>query len=185
MDDSYMPEIGTVTPVATTLARVIHDEEMKDRDRVVVSMLKEFYSNPHHFDLLQKALTIPMRLYDHLVTHYAEKNNVCILKTTQRGTELLNIHASYHSLLSGYKKHFADPYRRGALVILIGPDGATRVETTICQLNFIKWVIENDVYTYVKKHKDEIARDLRHEPTPSDVNAKRTCINTDRIVLHM
>jgi hypothetical protein len=79
----------------------------------------------------------------------------------KHGSETFDVNAKYHSLLnSGFKKEYADPFRRGPRVSLRSADGTKTLQTTVAQLNFFMWAIENKVLEYTLKHRDHIGKDL-------------------------
>ena len=80
-----------------------------------------------------------------------EKNNILY--------ENLNVHHSYKSQLKAYSKKRFDPFcRRNRILFRFDEDN--ELETTIGQLNFFRWTIQNSVLTYISEHLEEIESDM-------------------------
>ena len=56
----------------------------------------------------------------------------------------------YKSSLDGYSKKLFDPFCRTERIEF------GTLNTTVAQLNFIKWCIENDIIEYIRNHRAEI-----------------------------
>jgi hypothetical protein len=70
-----------------------------------------------------------------------------------------NVYLSYRSQLKAYSKQQFDPFRRRDRITFISTDNQS-LETTIGQLNFFRWVLQNDILDYVTLHLDEIEQDM-------------------------
>jgi hypothetical protein len=66
-----------------------------------------------------------------------------------------SVYLSYREELRTYSKQQFDPFRRNDhIVFRYGEDGA--LETTVGQLNFFRWAIENGILDYIRDHRAEI-----------------------------
>ena len=71
----------------------------------------------------------------------------------------MNVHHSYKSQLKAYSKRRFDPFcRRKRISFDLGTYGS--VDTTIGQLNFFRWAIDNLVVQYLQNHREEIENDM-------------------------
>jgi hypothetical protein len=61
--------------------------------------------------------------------------------------------------LKAFKKIKFDPFRRRERIDFYY-DENNYVETTIGQLNFFRWFVENDLLSYVKEHYNDIEQDM-------------------------
>jgi hypothetical protein len=61
--------------------------------------------------------------------------------------------------LKAFKKIKFDPFRRRERIKFYYDD-QHYVETTIGQLNFFRWFVENDLLAYVKDHYEDIEKDM-------------------------
>ena len=118
---------------------------------------------------------ISLRLIDWFVTNYCKKYKISIRKKHNNKIIHLNIYDSYKSNLKAFSKKTFDPFRRKEQIILnykknkdsyniVFSDRIINnkkyLETTIGQLNFFKWIIENDTYNYIIIHKYKIEEDM-------------------------
>ena len=69
------------------------------------------------------------------------------------------MYSNYRSQLKAFKKIKFDPFRRRERIDFYY-DEDNYVETTIGQLNFFRWFVENDLLGYVKKHYEDIEQDM-------------------------
>ena len=97
--------------------------------------------------LLHKKDGISLRNIEWFVTNHSKKRRTTY--TTQDGRSF-TVHMSYKSSLDGYSKKLFDPFCRTDRIEF------DEHETTVAQLNFIKWCIENDIIEYIKKNKDDL-----------------------------
>lgn len=162
---TYRPSLGAVTSGQPRAEIDLNDTELKPGMDAVCEKLVQFYSDPAHFETLVRLnngeMGLPLRYIDYLVTKYSKKYQVSYMVQRVHGTETFNVYAKYHSLLnSGFKKEYADPFRRGPRVFLRSADGTKTLRTTVAQLNFFMWAIENKVLDFTLKHRDHIGKDL-------------------------
>lgn len=98
---------------------------------------------------------ISLRLLDWFVTNYSKKTvtNITI------GEESINVYLSYRSQLKAYSKQQFDPFRRRDRITFYF-DKDEFVETTIGQLNFFRWVIQNNILEYILENIKDIEVDM-------------------------
>ena len=137
------------------------------KELIIISLTK-FFGNKHYLSTFlnhvtqttepkeSKVKTTSLRVIDWFVTNYAKKNAVNIHVDTHRH---INVYINYRSQLKAYSKHQFDPFRR-RFRINYYYDENTFVETTIGQLNFFKWLIENKILDYITEHQAEIEADM-------------------------
>lgn len=148
---------------------------------LLISML-EFYSVPKRINTLvsvvkQKA-TISLRILDWFPTNYAKYNKVFINDK--------NVYLKYKDQLKAYSKKNFDPFcRRERIFLKFDVDSLSKVEkvnfeyffldkneqnhyenredgiiTTVAQMNFFKWCIENNIFEYVFDNILDVGRDM-------------------------
>ena len=143
---------------------------------VLLESLKEYYRDSYNIDKLLNILNgkqkISLRIIDWFVTNYSKKNNIYYLlykdETTGnvsfegKQTEFhkqFNTYHSYKSQLKSYSKKRFDPFcRRERIEFMYKKD--KKINTTVGQLNFFKWAIDNLVIDYIKEHLEEIEQDM-------------------------
>jgi hypothetical protein len=129
-------------------------EVIQNRDHWVLHRLQGFYSNEENFKKVQSILSgeskISLRLIDWLVTNYAKKHNVSYLV----GSRHVIVYLAYKSHLKAYSKKMFDPFCRWKRIQFMGLD------TTVGQLNFFEWALQDDVLKYLEEHYDAIHADM-------------------------
>jgi hypothetical protein len=68
--------------------------------------------------------------------------------------------------LKAYSKKNFDPFCRWDRVSIPYKDG-NNIETTIGQLNFFKWTLENDIIKYIEEHYEVIEEDMNNRNSTS------------------
>ena len=101
---------------------------------------------------------ISLRTLDFLVTNFAPKN--IALCTYMIGERKFSIFHSYNSNLQLYHKSSFDPFQRGNVRVAVPNEGG--VVSTICQLNFLRWAIENGVIEFATRNI-ELIRQAKFE----------------------
>lgn len=142
-------------------------------DSLLLNSLKEFYSLPHNgqqlLSILNNNVNISLRSVDWFITNYSKKYNIYYNiykddedKFTLNGNNKLhsniNVFQSYKSQLRAYSKKRFDPFcRRNRINFQCQ---GKEIDTTIGQLNFFKWAINNLIIDYISIHKKKIEYDM-------------------------
>ena len=98
---------------------------------------------------------ISLRIIDWFVTNYAKQQYTVYTLSSGMRFKVYNV---YKLKLKAYSKKRFDPFCRWQKIEF--PYGSKYVVTTIGQLNFFKWVIENEILQYIIDHYDEIETDM-------------------------
>lgn len=107
-----------------------------------------------------KSSKISLRLIDWFVTNYCKKHNIVFLKhKSESNDEYFNVYSNYRSQLKAFKKIQFDPFRRRERIDFYYEEN-DYIETTIGQLNFFRWFVENGLLEYVKDNSDKIEEDM-------------------------
>lgn len=153
---------------------------MENKSQKLLSSLREYYSRKRRLQLIEAIINanpnsdgVSLRLVDWLITNYSKSKNVVYYV---KGNPF-NVHQSYKNMLKAYSKRLFDPFRRHDRVFLEYDNH--QLETTVAQLSFFRWAIENDVLKYAIQHKREIKDNMdihtRHRTTSkADSKIKRT-----------
>lgn len=139
--------------------------KVENKQDVLQRNLLKFYSTDTNMKKLfqlvaSKNSDISLREWDYLCTHYAKKHNV-LYYTSKK--ELVNLNLQYRSQLKAYSKANFDPFKRHNRIVIPCKYTPTNVlETTCGQLCFFKFVIEKDMYDWVKRGKNltELRNDM-------------------------
>lgn len=132
------------------------------KDLLMISLSK-FYNVKANINkvipLVEQKSDISLRLVDWFVTNFSKKNNTVITKEKGGNIIHFNVYLSYRNQLKAYSKEKFDPFRRNEHIIFYY-DVDKSIETTHGQLNFFRWVIQNDILEYIGEHLEEIESDM-------------------------
>ena len=131
----------------------------KKQDILLIPII-EFFRVEKHIDLLLGILLtdkykLSLRIIDWFVTNYSKKHNIVI----ERHGKPFIVYLEYKSQLKAYSKKQFDPFCRRARIHFEYAAG-TNFETTIGQLNFFRWAIENSIIDYIMAHYEAIEADM-------------------------
>lgn len=130
------------------------------QNELILSNLKEFYiSNKSYLEKMLSIITgetkMSLRIVDWFTTNYSKK----YFTVYNLNGERFKVYTDYKLKLKAYSKKRFDPFCRwDRIQIPFTPD--TYIETTIGQLNFFKWAIENKVLEYIELNYDAIESDM-------------------------
>ena len=129
--------------------------------------LLDFYAIEENINKFRKVIygnipNISLRLIDWFSTNYAKKNyTTYILNIGQDNEKRFKVFDSYKLKLRAYGKDNFDAFSRGKRIIVpYSNDNETQKETTIGQMNFFKWAIENNLLDYILANLDTIKKDM-------------------------
>lgn len=124
------------------------------------------YNPENNFDKMLKIITgdskISLRIIDWFTTNYAKKNFTIYMLNGQR----FKVYDDYKLKLKAYSKKRFDPFCRYQKISIPYREGKF-IETTIGQLNFFKWSIENKIVDYIEEHYDIIEKDMNSRNSAS------------------
>jgi len=162
----------------TSLAK----KRVPDSKDLLMISLSKFYNTKSNIlkilPILEGNSPISLRLIDWFVTNYSKKNNNVITRQQNNNIIHFNVYLSYRSQLKAYSKQLFDPFRRRERITFTYDNiGKKNIETTIGQMNFFRWVIQNDILDYMEKNLKEIEEDM--VKTQKDNSAKK--LNEDNL----
>ena len=97
---------------------------------------------------------ISLRIVDWFATNYAKKYYTLYTTEDSNGHMIrFKVYFDYKLKLKAYSKKRFDPFCRWDRISVPYKNG-TCIETTIGQLNFFKWAIENKVIEYIEENYD-------------------------------
>jgi hypothetical protein len=131
-----------------------------NKSTTLLNSIKDFYVNDekhaeHLIDILEKKNGISLRNIEWFITNHAKKTNFSY--TTKEGKQFI-VHCAYKSSLDGYSKKLFDPFCRTEKIDFEIPNKQKTVQTTVAQLNFIKWCIKNEIIDYLIKNKENLIK---------------------------
>ena len=131
---------------------------------LLLNNLMEFYKKEEYLDKMLKIITgdskISLRIVDWFATNYAKKYYTLYSTEDDYGNlKRFKVYFDYKLKLKAYSKRRFDPFCRWER-ISIPYKGGKYIETTIGQLNFFKWAIENKVVNYIEENYETIEKDM-------------------------
>ena len=134
---------------------------------LLLNNLMDFYKESNLLDKMLKIITgeskISLRIVDWFATNYAKKNYITYLITEN---QRFKVYVDYKLKLKAYSKRRFDPFCRWDR-ISIPYKTDTFIETTIGQLNFFKWALENKVVDYIEENYETIEKDMNNRNSTS------------------
>ena len=130
------------------------------------------YNPNNNLDKMLKIITgdskISLRIVDWFATNYAKKYYTLyvIEGTVDNITRRFKVYDDYKLKLKAYSKKRFDPFCRWDR-ISIPYKNEKFIETTIGQLNFFKWALENKVVDYIEQNYNEIEKDMNNRNSTS------------------
>ena len=111
---------------------------------------------------------ISLRIVDWFATNYAKKHYTLytIDQTTDNMVRRFKVYDDYKLKLKAYSKRRFDPFCRWDRISIPYKDDKC-IETTIGQLNFFKWALENKVVEYISNNYDTIEKDMNNRNSTS------------------
>jgi len=111
---------------------------------------------------------ISLRIVDWFATNYAKKYYTLYVidQTIDNVARRFKVYDDYKLKLKAYSKKRFDPFCRWDRISIPYKDGKC-IETTIGQLNFFKWALENKVVDYIDQNYETIEKDMNNRNSTS------------------
>jgi hypothetical protein len=140
------------------------------QNELLLSKLLEYYSNLENLEKMLLIITgksmISLRIIDWFVTNYSKKNFTLYDIEINGKIIRFKIYEDYKLKLKAYSKRRFDPFCRWERIEIPYKDGKY-IETTLGQLNFFKWALENNVIQYIEENYDDIEKDMNNRNSSS------------------
>ena len=162
------------------------------QDDLLLHNLMNFYENPEHMNTIQTIVNgesrVSLRIIDWFVTNYAKKFDTEYVIRMRTGIlkDLIEnctfkVYHRYKLQLKAYSKKRFDPFCRwDRISIPCNRSGEEcLMETTIGQLNFFKWAIENRILNYIDANYSEIEKDMNSRNSSSRRNTTSSTESSD------
>lgn len=124
---------------------------------ILLTSINTFYNQEENrtklLNILDKTNGISLRNLEWFITNYSKRNNISY--TTNDG-KYFTVHCAYKSSLDGYSKKLFDPFCRSEKFAYTIPGTSQEIQTTLAQLNFIKWCIKNNIIDYISNNKQKL-----------------------------
>lgn len=145
---------------------------------LLLNKLMVFYNESDNLDNILQIINgqskISLRIVDWFATNYAKKY-FTVYKLTN-SEKRFKVYMDYKLKLKAYSKRRFDPFCRWDRISIPYKDG-TYIQTTIGQLNFFKWALENQVINYISDNYDTIENDMNNRNSSSK---RREIVNSSK-----
>lgn len=146
-----------------------YDASSQSRRGLLISSLIRFFDIRENLDKFLQVINgkseISLRLLDWLITNYSKSHNV-IYNVNIGGVEKqMNIYLNYKTQLKAYSKRQFDPFQRRERIsfeIEVEEGVKQKIITTIGQLNFFRWAIQNNILEYANENIEAIEKDMNN-----------------------
>jgi len=136
------------------------------QNSLLLTNLLKFYNKNDNIDKILPIINgeslISLRLVDWFVTNFSKKNYTIIRNANKR----FKVYTDYKLKLKAYSKKRFDPFCRWER-ITIPYKSDISIQTTIGQLNFFRWLLENNIIDYIKEHLELINQDMNKRNSTS------------------
>lgn len=137
------------------------------QNTLLLNNLLAFYEEGDHLDCMLAIINgdsrISLRIVDWFATNYSKGNYTVYNKTD--GTRF-KVYTDYKLKLRAYSKKRFDPFCRWERIMIPYKDGKS-IQTTLGQLNFFKWAIENEVIDHIDANYANIEGDMNKRNSAS------------------
>jgi hypothetical protein len=136
------------------------------QNSLLLTKLLEFYNKDNNIDKILPIINgesmISLRLVDWFVTNYSKKNYTIIKTNNTR----FKVYTDYKLKLKAYSKKRFDPFCRWERITIPYKSNIS-IQTTIGQLNFFRWLLENKIIDYIREHLELINQDMNKRNSTS------------------
>ena len=146
------------------------------QNSLLLDNLLKFYKQNNRLDTMLGIINgeskISLRIVDWFATNYAKQRfTVYTLNDGKR----FKVYNDYKLKLRAYSKKRFDPFCRWDRIIIPYKENNS-IQTTIGQLNFFKWALENEVIKYIENNYSDIEKDMNSRNSTS----KRRSVNVTK-----
>ena len=171
-----------------------YNSSVNTQDDLLLHNLMIFYEIPQNMKIIKSIVNgesrISLRIIDWFVTNYAKKYDTEYIIRMRTGIlkDLIEdckfkVYHRYKLQLKAYSKKRFDPFCRwDRISIPCSQDEMGEeclMETTIGQLNFFKWAIDNRILDYIERYYDDIEKDMNSRNSSSRRNTTSSTESSD------
>ena len=140
---------------------------LNTQNKLLLNKLMEFYGKDGNIEKILPIINgehnISLRVIDWFVTNYSKKN---FTQYELKNNKRFKVYVDYKLKLKAYSKKRFDPFCRWDR-ITIPYNNTESIQTTLGQLNFFKWILENKVINYIEREIETIEKDMNKRSSSS------------------
>lgn len=148
---------NTISNSTTSKENTNSNVVVSDSENTSTSNTDSFTNMDKMLRVINGESRISLRIIDWFATNYAKKYYT--VYQIQGCDNRFKVYNDYKLKLKAYSKKRFDPFCRWDRITVPYKDGI-HIQTTIGQLNFFKWAIENSVIDYIEQNYDAIEKDM-------------------------
>jgi hypothetical protein len=157
--------------------------KLNTQNDLLMKNLMDFYNKSDNLNKMMNIINgeskISLRIVDWFVTNFAKKYyTVYEMASTDNEITRFKVYNDYKLKLKAYSKRRFDPFCRWER-ITVPYDNEKYMETTIGQLNFFKWAIENNIIHYIETNYSDIENDMNQRNSTSKRKASPDNLSTE------
>jgi|TARA_X000000368_G_C22894598_1_gene651261 hypothetical protein len=152
------------------------------QNSLLLNKLLEFYNKNDNMEKILPIINgeslVSLRLIDWFATNYSKKNyTVYPLKMKNGENKRFKVYIDYKLKLKAYSKKRFDPFCRWDR-ITIPYKNDTYIQTTIGQLNFFRWALENKILDYINQNVTKINNDMNNRNSTAKNRKEKSSAKT-------
>jgi hypothetical protein len=140
------------------------------QNQLLLNNLLHWYKNTNNIDnmldIINGKSQLSLRIVDWFTTNFAKKYGTVYNMNIHNDPIRFSVYSDYKLKLKAYSKKRFDPFCRWSRITIPYNDNA-QVVTTIGQLNFFKWALENKVIEYIENNYKVIELDMNNRNSTS------------------
>ena len=147
------------------------NNSISSKKDLLMASLINFFSNKVYLDRVKPIINgndetknkpkISLRILDWFVTNYSKKYNISYQVELNNKTKNFIVYLDYKAQLKAYSKKQFDPFCRRERILFFDHEGK-EIITTVGQLNFFRWSIENKILDYILENFEIIENDMNN-----------------------
>ena len=145
-------------------------------DLMLSSLKKYYYNQDEKIERIKQVACvdtrkinkkdISLRIIEWFVTNYSKKYGIAWIQEKEingiKTYNQFNVFLNYKSQLNAYSKKQFDPFCRRNRINFIYNNNGDVLITTIGQLNFFRWALDNEILEYVEENHEHIEHDMNN-----------------------
>ena len=143
------------------------------QNELLLENILDWYNSTNNLQVMLNIINgeskISLRIVDWFATNYAKKYFTNYLIKKKNIQERFKVYDDYKLKLKAYSKKRFDPFCRWDRINIPYTNGKY-IQTTIGQLNFFKWALENNIINYIENNYQEIEEDMNNRNSNSKKN---------------
>ncbi len=158
-------------------------KKISTQNDLLMNTMMDFYRRDGNIEKILPIINgespTSLRLIDWFVTNYSKKHYTILqFKDVNGVSKRFKVYQDYKLRLKAYSKKRFDPFCRWDRIELPYKEN-TSIQTTLGQLNFFRWALENKIIDYIEKNSQMINNDMNKRNSTAK-NKKSTNGNQTR-----